>query len=383
MRVGQILEARVVDVAQDGRGVIKPDQGRVLFCAGVWVDELVQIKIVELKSKFGRAELIKLIEPSPSRVEPLCQHQGFDSKHCGACPWQRVDYSAQLMQKQQRVNTAFARLDERFVVSDIWASEPLAYRNRAQFKSDGESIGYLAGGSRELVPVSHCPILSKHNQLTLHALNELLPRPEWKVRQRRGHKARWTTIDIDETVDAETASINQRLPFKQANHTQNQRMREWLASAMSGFNREAKVLELFCGSGNFTEVIAAHDFHKVVAMESSADAIAALKRKNLPGVEALEANLFEARAFEKIHFQHPGVEILVLDPPREGLKIHQGLLPRKHKIHSLFYISCDLATLMRDLAFFQSNGFELVEVQPLDQFPHTPHIELLVHMRLK
>jgi len=128
-------------------------------------------------------------------------------------------------------------------------------------------------------------------------------------------------------------------------------------------------------------VIAAAGFGRILAAEGSAEAIEALQARQLPGVEALVCNLFNEDSFDTLRRRLPDAGIVVLDPPRDGLKQAARLLPKKHKVRDILYISCDLATFTRDVGVFMAKGFKLTEVQPLDLFPHTPHVELLAWLR--
>jgi len=73
----------------------------------------------------------------------------------------------------------------------------------------------------------------------------------------------------------------------------------------------------------------------------------------------------------------------VLDPPRDGLKNKTGLITKRQRFENILYVSCNLATLVRDLEHFGEQGYKVEEVQPLDMAPHTPHVEFLTHLRLK
>src|SRR5690606_26598489 len=133
-------------------------------------------------------------------------------------------------------------------------------------------------GSRQLAPVADCPILSDHNRHTLKELLATLPNNAW----RPARKAQWTTLDIDEDIGASEVEPNRRRPFRQANSRQNERMKSWLDGAVQGLDKQLPVLELFAGSGNFTQVLAAAGFTRIVAVEGAAEAVSTLAQ--LPGV---------------------------------------------------------------------------------------------------
>ena len=200
-------------------------------------------------------------------------------------------------------------------------------------------------------------------------------------------KVAWTTLDIDEDTDADNVQINRRLPFRQANSAQNQRMQTWLSERLQtirGVSQSPlKVLELFCGSGNFTEVIANAGFDDIVAVECIAQALQALDKKQLCNVSTTLCDLYDNKAFTTLMQTHHNADVLILDPPRDGLKTIDCLFTHSAKCNSyrdVLYISCNLATFSRDLVTFVEAGFSVQQIQPLDQFPQTPHIELLCHL---
>ncbi|MFT5082815.1 MAG: 23S rRNA (uracil1939-C5)-methyltransferase [Lentisphaeria bacterium] len=375
-KINSIFEATVKDLVSDGRGVITHPRGRTMFAAGVWPGEHAKFRIKALKGSTGSAELVELLSSSPDRITAPCPHHGFEEAKCGGCPWQFMSYDAQLKAKQMRVEKAFSRLGVENV-REIWHSpKVMGYRNRAQFKSNGRELGFVSSQSNTLAPIEDCLVLSDKNRQTLSELLTLLPNPLW----RGNRKKPLISIDINEDVGAENINIDKRLPFAQANSEQNLRMQSWLLNKLSVINKSNTVIELFCGSGNFTQVIASQKFAKIVAVESVDEALDAVKQKSLLNVKTLRQNLFLEGAFEKLRSKYAEASVLVLDPPREGIKNKEGLFYKKSKLKKVFYISCDLATLVRDVQEFKLHKFSVVEVQPLDQFPHTPHIELLVEL---
>ncbi|MFN2330086.1 MAG: class I SAM-dependent RNA methyltransferase [Chromatocurvus sp.] len=377
IRINDEFTGTVRDVSAAGSGVVEHPSGRVFFIPGVWTGEQGRFRVTGLKGRFGHARVEHLIAVSPHRVTPDCPHHGAGAGDCGGCPWQFIDYAAQRSMKEARVRAAMAPLGVSGVVHPLWPSpHTYGYRNRAQFKTDGHQLGYVAAGSNTLVAISDCPILTTPNRNTLQALLRQLPEPAWKLPR----KHIWTSLDIDEQISAETVVPNQRRPFRQGNTAQNLRMQEWLAAALEPLDRSHAVVELFCGNGNFTAVLAEMGFSDITATDSAEDAIATLTARNLPGVTAAAHNLYAEDAYEKLRIQLKQAHILVLDPPRDGLKHIDPLLRHARRLRHVFYISCDLATFTRDTSRLLDAGFSLKTLQPLDQFPHTPHIELLAHL---
>jgi 23S rRNA (uracil1939-C5)-methyltransferase len=154
-------------------------------------------RVSQIRGRVGCAELIELRVASPNRIAPPCRYHGLGAGACGGCPWQFVTYAEQLIRKQQRVENSLQRIG---VAAPIRAIEPSplqwGYRNRAQLKTDGVRLGFVARGSNSLVAVEHCPVLSAPNNETLAKLLAQLPCRAWHP----SRKHHWTTLDIDETT---------------------------------------------------------------------------------------------------------------------------------------------------------------------------------------
>jgi 23S rRNA (uracil1939-C5)-methyltransferase len=184
--------------------------------------------------------------------------------------------------------------------------------------------------------------------------------------------------DLDSDIE-NLPQVNVSRPFKQANDEQNQFMKAWLSHKLEILDKNQSVLELFCGSGNFTEVISSFKFENIFAVEGNKEALINLQKKKLSHVKLEVANLFSDKAVRRLVQKAQNFEILFLDPPRDGFdKIEEFILKMKN-IKTVIYISCNLHTFVRDSKSLIKNGFQLVDLQPVDQFPHTPHIELLAH----
>ena len=390
----------VRDMASDGRAIVRHPDGRTFFVTGAWLEESVRVRPKGQQRGVGFGEVVEIIEPSPARRESPCAHHGHQHNACGGCPWMFVDYADQCQAKVSRVVHAVKGLGvSPSVVRSLWSSpSELAYRNRAQLKTDGTVLGYLPKGSHTLVDVEQCPILNSAAHEQLQQLRSQLPnaawqkspaqgRPRGKPTQHQGARRKhastaWHTIDIDDV--SLSPRLNQRLPFRQGNSAQNTRMREWLALQCAPLSATTptdgvSIIELFCGAGNFTEVLAATGL-PVLAVEASEECVEALNAKHFPSVVACCADLFDTPSVEAVGRMAASAQVLVLDPPRAGLTIREPLLRSLKRLHTVLYISCDVATWARDCSDFMAAGFELEEVQPLDLFPQTPHVELLTRL---
>ncbi len=385
--LGKEFDGEVRGISGDGLGVIESPWKKVYFVAGTWPGDRIRVKVRESKNRYGFGDLLEILSPSVERVVSPCPHQGHDRKSCGGCPWMIGSYPSQIHFKEHRLR----HLLERFEVLDpetkflgvLPSESPFGYRNRAQIKSDGERLGFIAAGTQELVDVKDCAILSPKAREVFQALRSQLPNRDWKPRP--AHQ--WIKLEIDEDTIPSAIKPNQKSIFRQANDGQNQNMKKWVQEKLQSWKVEGRtkgsVLELFCGSGNFTETLLENSPH-VFAVEWQGPALERLRARNFQNLSVKDMDLFrsgvwrELRSWiESVGQAAADVDTLFLDPPRDGLKFRQGLDADFPQLQGILYISCDIATLARDLQYFVKKGFWLREVQGLDQFPHTAHLEIL------
>lgn len=378
--VGDCFRAEVDDLAHDGRGVMTHASGMRIFVPGVWVGEVCDVKITALYPQFAVAALEQIETCHPQRRKAPCPFHGeAKTTHvsCGGCSWMFMAYDAQLIAKQKRLEKTCHRLNIPLDhLQPIQAAQqPLGYRNRAQFKSDGQQMGYVSKSSHRLANIDDCIILTDKNRETLHQLSQSMPNSQWRPQKRH----QWTTIDIDESIDFSSVSVNKRLPFQQGNNQQNHYMRAWIDHVLNRYTaNQGSVIELFCGSGNFTEVITASDkVDNTYAIEGDEQAIAALKAKGLSNLSASANNLFNAASLSNLPKTARAAKTLILDPPREGFKNIDVCLAVCPHIETVIYISCDAATFSRDAQQVLSQGFNCSLMQGVDLFPQTPHVEIM------
>ena len=364
------FEMVIRDLTSDGRGVGEAPDGQVVFVVDAWVDERVHVRRTRQGAKTS-TQLIKVIDACEERVEPACAHHR--ENQCGGCPWIFVSYDAQLSAKADKLRASLESLNAAQIAPTVHPSpRQWGYRNRAQLKTNGKALGYLAASSHDIVDVSVCPILTEPNQEQLTELREQLPNNKWRPKPR--HK--WVTLDIDD--QRSSPLVNQRQSFRQTNDDQNAFMSRWLADTLKSLEPSTGVLELFCGSGNLTSVLAdCFPEHQITAVEGDEWALKQLLSLELPNVETQCRNLFSAADIEAMSTTLPGAQGIVLDPPRDGLKERDALTLLFSEAPWVVYISCNLATWQRDAHFLQAQGFSLTQVEGLDMFPQTPHLEVL------
>jgi 23S rRNA (uracil1939-C5)-methyltransferase len=377
--------SEVTHLSQKGLGVARnEEEGISYFVFGTWPGDKGEFEIINRplnNKKYGYAKLLQLISASAQRQQPECTFLGSNEDSCSGCPWMIANYESQLEQKRNRLIYAMKRIGfeaRQWNVSNVQPSPHLyGYRNRFQVKTDGEKLGFVVEGSHNIAPVGDCMVLNDTCRNLLKGMLASLPREDWLP----GTGYDWNFIDLDDDFPAELIRLNQKRPFKQGNTTQNEWIKSWLRAKLKENSSVGKVVELFCGSGNFTEVIAESACSEVIAYESGLDAIKLLRAKNLAKVDAQPVDLFKPFIWKILRKRIADADTLVLDPPRAGLKNMKGFFEHFIALKTIYYISCDPETFARDAWAFSKKDWSITEIQLVDLFPHTPHVETLAVLK--
>ncbi|EPH9684811.1 23S rRNA (uracil(1939)-C(5))-methyltransferase RlmD [Klebsiella michiganensis] len=413
----QIITVTVNDLDPFGQGVAR-HQGKALFISGLLPQEQADVVVVEDKKQYARAQVKRRLSDSPQRQAPRCPHFGI----CGGCQQQHASIELQ----QQSKRAALARLMKRDV-DDIIAASPWGYRRRARLslnyqpKSQQLQMGFRKANASEIVDVVQCPVLVPTLGALLPAVRECLS--ELKSVRQLGHVElvqadngplmvlRHTAAlpaadkeklerfsqshglslylapqsEILEHIRGEVpwyTSDGLRLVFSprdfiQVNDGVNQLMvrtaLEWL-----DIQPQDRVLDLFCGMGNFTLPLAKRAA-QVVGVEG-VPALVAKGQENaalngLHNVTFFHENL-EEDVTRQAWAKH-GFDKVLLDPARAGaagVMLHIiKLAPRR-----VVYVSCNPATLARDSDVLLQAGYTIQRLAMLDMFPHTGHLESMV-----
>jgi len=385
----------------------------------------VAARIVESKQRYAVGEITRLISPSPLRQTPPCPY--FTA--CGGCSWQHVRYEAQLRAKQDSVADALRRigkLTDFELRSIVPASSEYNYRRRIRLQVAADSVlGFFGTASHQLVEIRSCLIaderLNKAIDLLRHSIRRLRTAIEHveivagddtaEVVAVIGAVAPFALVDepICEDLTRETETIrglilaggqwrrtwgqtaitialgaDLRLSvdadvFTQVNAAGNRQMLQALLGAAQ-FKRSDRVLELYCGAGNFTLPIA-QQAREVIAIEADKTALRfgklSAQKNDLTNVRWTCAAV--PKAVAELRRRRKEFAKIVLDPPRVGAKEIVASLPDLNA-RRIVYISCNPTTLARDLAQLAKRGYRLQMIQPFDFFPQTFHVETLAVM---
>ncbi len=373
------FEAKVRVLSHKGMGVVDHPDGRMFFAKGVWIGETARFSLTGLEKNYDVIEVDEILNPAPARVEAPCSHHG--SHKCGGCPWMFVSYDEQIKAKDQKIDFLLSKnnihVEKRLAI--IASEQNLGYRNRAQFKTDGEVIGFVTEGTNDLYPIDDCQVLNPKMRDIFLSLKKQLPHAEWKP---QGSQS-WNYIEVDDQQQSSGIELNRRRPFRQGNSSQNTLMKKWLQDTLVSESKDQPVIEAFCGSGNLTEALSLVGFSNILASEVRGVAIDELKAKKLPGVEIMEIDMNTKNVWQQMARRQPNAKILLVDPPREGIEVRRGMFESLKQLETLVYISCEPNTWARDVKDFQINGWKVVSITPIDLFPHTPHIELMSVLKLR
>ena len=371
-QTGNKLTLTIHDIAFGGEGVGREDDF-VVFVPFVIVGETVEAEITEVKKNFARAKLLRVITPSPARVEPRCPH----FTRCGGCQYQHMDYATQLQMKQKQIADLFERVGKisRDVVAPVLpCPSPYGYRNRIMIRSQWNGpakkleIGFIRSDRPFVEDIEECKIAEP-------ALNE-------QIKHVRAHPPHKGGIKVVLRVQPE----NWEVPpdsFFQNNFFLLPKLVETMREFLQASGAK-HLVDLYCGVG-FFGIEAAGTVESFVGVEYDKLAIAAAWKnaasRNIQNGEFIAAKVEEALP-ELLKKFSPEKTAVILDPPRKGCWPETLELLRQTRPAQVIYVSCHPATMARDLNILCADGvFELVRVQPLDMFPQTQHVECVADLR--
>ncbi|MBI2066970.1 MAG: class I SAM-dependent RNA methyltransferase [Deltaproteobacteria bacterium] len=361
-------------LAHGGNGVGRINN-KVVFVPGTVPGDRVKICITESRGRFDRGEVLEILEPSPGRISPRCSVFGL----CGGCQWQHLDYATQLREKTAILKESLQRIGK---IADVIPLPIIPsphhwnYRQRIQLHTDAEShVGFYRSERHEVVEFNRC-------EIAFPRLNEHL-----QGLKSNGYKNFPRHFEL--AVDGEEVTLfpleEEGRFFSQVNPELNERLIETvlhfaLGRSEPAFTKKWTLVELYCGSGNFTFSLARR-VGKVFAVEHSLAALQEAEKRaahlGLTNIEFLQGSA--EWGLKRFYRRKSPVDILLLDPPRQGAsEILDLIIVLKPRV--IVYVSCDPTTLARDVGFWSRHRYRLEEVQPLDMFPQTYHLETVVKL---
>jgi 23S rRNA (uracil1939-C5)-methyltransferase len=374
----RLQETLTIDkLVYGGEGLARLD-GKVVLIPFVLPGEVVRAEIERAKNDLWRGRLLEVLQPSPARVTPGCPY----FQRCGGCQYQHMDYAFQLEQKREILREVLRRVGKIEFAGEIGviSGEPWHYRNRVHLHIEGGSVGYFAQGSRDLCAIDHCPIASPRLNETIGniqahrattALELFTNESDVQVnvidRVARPQLTALASLGVTTPIEYSGFQVS-RNSFFQVNRF----LIEGLVDCAIAEARGDWAVDLYAGVGLFALKLAER-FGKVTAVESSSSSLRDLAR-NFPQA-AVNANVEDYLAG-----LNETPDFILADPPRAGL----GKLVVKELVRirapRLTIVSCDPATLARDLQGLLAGNYRIEKVTLADLFPQTFHLETVVEL---
>ncbi len=374
--MNQLYQVEITGLAFGGEGVGRIDN-MVCFVPFTAPGDKVRVEITQRKKKFFRAKAVAFDTLSSKRTGPRCPYFG----ECGGCQWQHIDYEQQIESKQSHLEHILSKTAgiQYAVQPPVPSPKIYEYRRTARFKVNAEGqVGFFREHSNTVVPVESCVVMEP-------VINELLPRITREVT-----KPAPLEVEVS-SENGQTAEYNflfqgehSKQGFLQANRDINCNVQNFIYThVQKNTNNGDTVLDLFCGDGNLSLPLADLGV-QVIGYDISRPAIEKA-RHAVHSIGAQDTFTYRRAPFQKILrtiSEHASdIQAAVFDPPRQGLAGKAGFFAGLG-FPFVLYISCIPAILARDLLFFIKSGYEIVEIQPMDMFPHTYHLETAVALRL-
>ena len=401
-KLGTETELEIQDVAYRGSGIARRG-GIVIFVPGTLPGEVVRTRIVGSGKRFLTGEAVEILHPSPDRIEPCCRLA--DGTRVPGCVYDHVAYGAEVVLKDAQLRNFLRRLvadGDGVFLPPVPSPAPLHYRNKAIFhvQKTGGSLraGYLGDDNRTVLDVPACPLSDAAINFAWSQMRNGKSLRDGDCVTFRHTKADGVISWIGRPPENAKWLTEESLAgpllvppdgFFQVNpsvaRTLVAEVMNWLAEA----TRETdalRLLDLYCGVGVFGLAAAKNGFAEIGGIESGRAAIAAARR-NARALGATAATFQCERVADAARqgFHCPGFErtVAIVDPPRAGMEPGTAEALATAGPAAVIYVSCDPATLTRDLAVFAEHGYAVRRARVFDMFPRTLHFETAVLLSRK
>lgn len=402
LKKNDTIKLYIEDITNDGEGVGKLD-GFVWFVKDAIPGDEIEAIVMKQKKSYGYARLKSVIKESTDRICPKCQK----ARACGGCTLQCMDYKAQLKFKRNKVKNNLMRIGgfdgdfiEGILAGTVGMEEPWRYRNKAivpvgKDKNGNITAGFYAAHSHDIIECEDCflqpaefkEIIKETLKRYGNTMTHILLRKGYKTGQVMAYavenhdtnavlSGKLTHVYGDEVIEDYIGDLKFKISprsFFQVNPVQVEKL-YGKALEYAELTGNEIVWDLYCGTGTITLSLA-RNARRVYGVEIVEDAIKdAVINAEENGID--NAVFYVGKAEEvtlRDDFEKP--DVVVVDPPRKGCdSVCLDTIIRMNP-ERFVYVSCDSATLARDLRILCDNGYELRKATPVDMFPQTVHIE--------
>ena len=393
MNVGDVLTLTIDSVAFGGEGIGRVDN-RVVFVPFTVDGDVVEVKITEARKRYARGDVVAVTVSSPKRTEPRCRHY----YQCGGCHYQHIAYEYQVDMKKQQVIDAFERIGK-FSLPPVGDTVPSPliynYRGKAEYHLEWAIpqkpvMGFKDTTGATVIDIDRCEIVHESiNDACRRFRNDLAARREHPRGTRRTF---WSTLDTNaEPMDTSKLikfavikrSVKDRIlyipaaGFFQANLSLVDTLVDQVVEK-SATSPADVLIDCYCGSGLFAFFLSSR-VSGIYGIERDGKA-ARCARVNMRHYPVSNVRIVEGRVEDVLRSDTLGnekINVVLLDPPRIGCAGETLSRIVEMNPHGIVYVSCNPATLARDVRILVDAGFRLVELRPVDMFPQTKHIEVI------
>jgi len=347
ININDTFTVSVTDYSSDGAGLARLGNGCAVFVNGGVRGDVCRIIITKVLPRICRADITEIITPSVHRIAPDCP--AFS--RCGGCDWRHISYNEELYAKRKKVNDALKRIAGLDIEAEdiLYTGKINGYRNNVQLKTNGKKTGFYAKASHDIAEIDQCLLVPD-------AFNEAIRRGETRIRT-----ATETLGDLTFRISPES--------FFQVNTDATVLLYD-KAREYAALEPHELLLDLYCGTGSTTLYIG-RDAERAIGVELNASAVAdARENAVLNGINNVEFICMDVSELN-ISGLKPGC--LIVDPPRKGLTSEAVRLIGESGVNKIIYISCNPATLARDIKLL--TNYSVVRVCAVDMFPRTKHVE--------
>jgi 23S rRNA (uracil1939-C5)-methyltransferase len=428
-KVFHSAQTQPVEIAKPiyGGAFLARVEGKAVFVPLTLPGEQVRIRVTEDKRGYSTAEPEEILTPSPIRIAPQCPHFGV----CGGCHYQHTGYATQLDFKQVILRETLERAGVQSPQGiSILAADPWAYRNRVRLAFDAQgNLGYRGRRTHSVVAIRECPIAAPLLVQAALASAEIIRSLQWSPRPTEisffcnadesallasavtssrdpGRFEHWARALAERIPALEGAELIAQVPEGKQMRTTSEwtwgepsltyraagfdyrvdrgaffQVNRWLVDALvervTAGQSGKLAWDLFAGVGLFARKLTG-SFERVAAVETASASKAALEHN-------LQDTTGDAIRAETLSFlrrrEQVKPDLIVVDPPRTGLGPEVTALLAEIAAPNLVYVSCDPATLARDLRTLLSSGYQIQSLTLADLFPQTFHLETVAHLR--
>lgn len=389
MNINSIYQVKIIDIDNFGNGIAKVNN-IVIFIKGTFFNEIIEIKIINIKKRYATGELLNIIKPSPERIKISCP--SFYT--CGGCNYLHISFSKENEYKENIIKKAF----QNYQVNSIVYANDSEYRNKVVFHVQNKKLGFYKKETNELVNVDNCLILDKDikdiyhkiKRIDLHNISKIT------IRTTNLHEImilldnNISTNDLNylqNNTNVKSIYIKDKLVYG------NPYIKEKIGNLIYTINPNSfmqvnyevmiklydkikyyaktgnSLLDLYCGTGTIGMYLK-DNYKRITGVEIVNDAITnANLNKQLNHLNNINFIKGDAGIITKSTF-----DTIIVDPPRSGLskKVINNLLNSNAK--KIIYTSCNYKTLQKDLCIL-TKKYQVIEITPFNMFPRTNNIE--------